>query len=147
MSELKLTTLDPNQISRYSYDEDTRSMRVSFVGIAPTIDLAQDFRHPDPTIIEKPIYIDREKLVQVEVPKIITEIQYREIEKPVYIERIKEVLVPQIVEKIVYREIEKPVIIEREKVIYSDSVVFPNWLKYCMIIQNLLMVGLLIFKH
>lgn len=147
MSELKLTSLDPNQISRYAYDEDSRSMRVSFVGQAPTIELAHSLKQSDPTIIEKPIIIEREKLVQVEVPKIITEIQYREIEKPVYIERIKEVQVPQIVEKIVYREIEKPVIIEREKVIYSDSIVFPNWLKYCMIIQNILMVGLLIFKH
>lgn len=138
MSVPILTNLDPNQISRYSFDENLRASRVVIVGdqgYTGTSNISGErYIKPEPLYIEKPVIVTQIEYREVEIPKIVTQIEYKEIQVPVIVKEIeyKEIVKEIPVEKTVYKEIEKPVFIDK---LVKDS--FPSWLKICFAIQTL----------
>lgn len=149
-----LTSLDPDQIVRYSYDEESNASRVVIVGS----DLS-DFKEQLKQSLQNIFPVETSQ-VQVQTEnKPVVQVEYREIEKPIIIKEkdieIKEIekQVPIIVEKIEYREIEKPILIkeiqylEVEKPIIVEKEKFleiPSTIKIYMGIQFLIVIGLLI---
>lgn len=137
-----LTQLDPHQIARYTYDEALNANRVYIVNGGP----AFANYSPGLTKVPEPIIVEREKLVQVEVPTIITQVQYREIEKPVYIDRVVEVIKEVAVEKIVYKEIQVPVVTEKVVMVKESSVQGRDYIKILLSLQTVAMFALLVVK-
>lgn len=129
----KLTALDPNQITQYSFDENLRANRVVIVGDAPVFEQSE-FKVSDPIYIEKPIVVTQIEYKEIQVPHVVKEIEYREVEKPYIIKEVeyKEIIKEVPVERVVYKEIEKPVIVKETS--FND---FPVWLKVCFAIQTL----------
>ena len=73
---MKLTGLDANEIPRYTYDDDTRSIRVTVVdGSMPTFNVAA----PE----NKPQEITVPAVQRIEVPVIIKELEVKTVEVPV----------------------------------------------------------------
>lgn len=104
----KLTDLDPDQCTRYSYDHDAQANRVV---VANDFGLASALKN---------IKIEAVSNIQIiEVPTIITETKVVEIEKPIIVDRIRIETIekPVIVEKLEIREIERPVIIREYELI------------------------------
>lgn len=121
MKNTHLTQLDPNQVSVKEHDEQNDAKRVIIVGQdlsgmeegirkaveqglanarleLPKQDVAD--QHFNVIEVEKPVYIPQVEYQFVEIPKIVKEIEYREIERPVYITEYKTIEVPVIVKEI-----------------------------------------------
>lgn len=142
----KLTNADPDQITRYSFDEDHNAVRVIMVNEEPNTFIgggSVTYTQSEPKIIEieKPIIIKQIEYKEVQVPYIVEKIEYKEIEKPVYIKEIeyKEVEKQVIIEKIIYKEIDKPIIIEKDKFLS-----IPKEIKIFIVMHTLFSLGLLV---
>ena len=145
--EFELTDIDKDQLPKYTYSQKHNAQRVIMVG-GENIQIEAKF--PENFNMEP-------KIIHVEKPVIVKEIELREVEKPVIIERekisfvdrpviVKEIEVREIVKEVpVYLEriveVEKPVIIEKEKFIE-----FPKWLKLVFILQSIAMFGIFVLK-
>lgn len=138
----KLTALDPNQITQYSFDENLRANRVVIVGDAPVFN-TESHTLSDPIYIEKPVVVTQIEYKEIQVPHVIKEIEYKEIEKPYIVKEIeyREIVKEVPVERVVYKEIEKPIIVKETS--FND---FPIWLKICFAIQTLAFI-LIAVKH
>lgn len=135
----KLTNLDPNQISRASFDEDLNAQRMVLVG-GSGITLNADVKFPEAKH-QEPIIIKEIEYKEIEKPIILEKIIYKEVEKPIIIRDIeyKEIEKQIIVKEIEYKEIEKPLIIEKE--IIKE---LPVWQKVCIFIQAFALLSLVL---
>lgn len=146
----KLTNLDPDQIVRYSFDEDNNASRVVLVG--------SDFSGVKEAITESlknmQVSVETKTTPQIET---VYKTEYKEIEKPVIVTQkeieIREIEKPVIVREIEIREIEKPIFVEKVKIEYVEKPVYiekekfielPQTFKVFMAIQTLITMGLLV---
>lgn len=139
---ITLTSLDASQIPKYTYDEETRSVRVSIVNSDAMSNLPKVYNNTDiktievPVIIkefqeiEKQVIVKEQEIKVITVPEVIREIEYREIEKPIIIEKI------QIV------KVEVPVITKEIQVIEKDIINY----KYLFLMQ-VVTLGLIVISH
>lgn len=163
MKNIKLSQLDTNQIIQRKFDEENDAERVVLVGENLTIDSdkivnaikegikdiriqAPEINFPEqknPELIEKHIFIP--KIEMVEVPVILKEIEYREIERPIYIEKIITIEKPIFITEI--KEIEKQIIV-KEIEIREIKVErhYPFILKVTAVAQVVLMLGILLIN-
>ncbi len=132
----KITNLDNDQITRYSYDEENQASRVTVVGIDignaikeafSKIELPKlDYQIPQiKETSDKIVYVD--KIIKEAQPIIVEKNvfipQIQMIEKPIVVKDIQVVKVPEYITIHKTEVIEKPIIIkEYEKI--------PNLLKY-----------------
>jgi len=129
---LKVSSLDLNQMVRREFDEQNDAKRVTIVG-GEKVDLI----------------VDSDKIAQAvkeSLSKITLMNNTKEIEKHVFIPQIeyKVIEVPVIIKEIEYKTIEKPIVVKeiiREK--ENDNSLF---IKLGFIIQTVIIVGFCIFK-
>lgn len=154
-----LTTLDNDQIGRYTYDEDSQAVRVTVTGDFGITEAIKNgltglkftqqplpFVPPKfPEVINIPHYFPETKIERIEVPQIIVQTEIKEIEKQV------------IVKEIEYREIEKPVFIKeiitvdvpvyiKEASVVQIPVKEDLYLKIFVAVNGLATVGLMILN-
>lgn len=156
MKNINLTQLDPNQILQAIFQEDKDAQRVVLVGgekLDITVDsnkIAEAIRDGLKNItvpsynerlpsftnaipIEKNIFIPQIEIKTIEIPTIIKEIEYREIEKPIYIDRFVTVDKPIIIKETEFRyiEVEKkyPKILKITAVVQAIGVI-------CILLMN-----------
>lgn len=163
MKNSNLSQLDVNQIKTRTFDAENDAERVVLVGENLSIDSdkiidaikqgIKDIKLQVPDIIfpeqksqeliEKHIFIP--KIETVEIPVILKEIEYREIEKPIYIEKIVTIEKPVYITE--YKEIEKQVIVKeieiREVKVERH---YPFILKLTAVCQVVLMFGILLIN-
>lgn len=145
VKQLKAANLDQYQMDNATFDVDKSAWRVSVVdGVTVNIDNltvspGQISGESKITTINIPEIIKQTEIQQISIPTIIKE--YEKIEVPVVIKEIeyKIVEVPVIVPEIRIVEIEKPVILKETE--YKE---FPMFVKVCIVIQAIALVGLLI---
>ncbi len=122
MSEVKLTSLDSNQIPRYSYSEDNRAIRVEVVNGQMNY--------------QAPVQKNEVRVETIEVPVIIKELEIKEIEKQVIVQNLQIIRIPEYIKEIEYREIEKPVYITEIKtveiplIVKEKEIVFVDKINY-----------------
>lgn len=148
----KLTNLDPEQIVRYSYDDQLNGSRVILVGS----DLSK-FEQSLSESVSKALQNAKFEFTAPQInqnPVSNIQFEYKEIEKPIIVEKtvIQYVDKPVIIKEIEYREIEKQVIVDKIKIEYVEKPIFvnnsgselPKIVKVFMGIQTLVIVGLLL---
>jgi hypothetical protein len=147
-----LSSQDPAQIARYTYQENMDAQRVFLVGsdLAESVkeavkeglkEIKFDFpKQEQPLVIEtevivkEPMVVQVERLIEVPIIKeiekqiIVKETQIIEIEKPMII------IEPRIV------EIERPIYIDRIK---TEKIV-PGWLNFLVICESIILFGILV---
>lgn len=144
-----LSQLDPDQIVRYSYDDENRAQRVILVnedgsGTMP-LEVAQQVVQQAPAqlvTVEVPIIVKETEIKIVEVPTIITQerVVKVETEKTIIQTELRVIEVPVIVKEIEFKEIEKTVFIEK-----SVIQTIPLWLKVCIVVHTFSFMGILIY--
>jgi hypothetical protein len=140
-----LSQLDPSQIVRHTFDEESESQRVSIVG--GNVVLNADVKIPESKTIEIPKIVTETRVERVEVPVIIKEIQVLEVPTIVTETRIERVEVPVIVKEIEIvtlpeRIINKEVPVEVKVIEYQ----IPNYIKGILAIESLLLIAITILK-
>lgn len=142
---MKLTDLDTQQITRYSYDEANRAMRIVNVGAASEIH--SPIATQNGTKIERievPVIVKELQIERFETQVIVKEIEYREIEKPVYIKEVQvlEVQVPVVVKETKIERVEIPVVHKEVQIIQVDKINY----KMLMAIQAITLVLIVISR-
>jgi hypothetical protein len=146
----KLSALDVNQIVKAQFEEDMDAQRVYLVGgdLALAVkeavkegmsNLKIDIpRQEQPLVIETEVIVKETQIVEVE--KIVMVPQIVEIEKTIFIKepQIVEVEKPMIIIEPRFVEIERPVFIDRIKV---D---IPQWLKFVVFCESIILIGVLL---
>ena len=138
MRELKLTTIDSNQIPRYTYSENDNAQRVVIVGAAPVMNITSESQ---PSRIE---YIPVTTVEKIEVPVIVKELEIKTIEIPVLTIQ-KEVQIVELEKTIVvteYKTIEVPVIVREKEIVYLDRLNY----KMVFIMQAITLALILLSK-
>ena len=137
-----ISNFDPNQITGLTFDNLRDAVRVHIVdGLKVTAD---SINMPEQKVLQVPVIVKETEIHQINVPVIVKEIE--KVEVPVIIKEVeyKTIEVPVIVREIQVIEIEKPVIVTEFKVIEKIISVVPSYVKICMIMQTLALVGLLL---
>lgn len=164
MSEHKLTQIDSQETLRYSFDEATRSHRMSVVGgdisvsadLSKTNELLQELvnKSNEPSTSQMmPISHPVIEYKTIEIPKIINETIVQEIEKQIIVKEFVPIEIQKVIIQEVIKEVERPVYVtktEIQTVEVPSQASFPNWLKLCMLAQAASLVGILLvilFKH
>lgn len=150
----KITQLDPDQITRYSYDEENKASRVVLVnGLTHTSNSnINEIKVPEiikqtefkdiPVIIKQTEVIEIPKIVyevkEIRVPEIVKEVVT--IEKLVPVERlvIERIEIPVIIKEIELREVEKPIYIEKDTKIFRLVTTSLFLLNVCLLLINIL---------
>lgn len=131
MNELKLTSLDSNQIPRYSYDEENQAIRVSIVNDSTGFqdyvkkNYPLEYQAISERALKNPQYITVPTVEKIEIPVIIKEIELKTVEIPVITVQ-KEILVVEkqvIVKETDIQIIEKPVFITEYKIVETQVIV------------------------
>jgi|ERR1019366_523603 hypothetical protein len=169
MKTRKLSLLDTDQIIKMKFDETMDADRVMLVGgeklelsidsdkIANAIkESLSDFKfmsenrvkvdlQPQIQSVENVVFVPQIEYKTLEVPVIVTQIEYKEIEKIVYIPQIeyKTIEIPVITERIV--TLERPVYITEFKEIVKERY-YPLTIKIATIFQALCMGILLLIN-
>ena len=143
-NEFELTDIDPSQIARYKYSSKYNADRVVIVGgeglniqanipdqKVQIVEIEKPFIVKEIEIreVEKLVIVEKEKIIEIEKPVVVKEIQLVEVirEIPVYQEKVITVSVPQIVEKEVFRD-------------------YPKLIQIVLIVQAVAILGLLILN-
>ena len=139
-----ISHFDPNQITGLTFDAKRDAVRVHIIdGLKVTAD---SINLPEQKTIQVPVIVKETEIHQINVPVIIKEIE--KIEVPVIVKEVeyKTIEVPVFVKEIQVIQIEKPVVIKEIefKVIEKLISVVPSYVKICMIIQSIALVGLLL---
>jgi hypothetical protein len=139
-----MTNRDPNQVIQFEHDEKSNAKRVIVVGQALSIDsdkLAEAVKdglsqiklpEAQKNTEEKTIFVPITEVKTIEVPVIIKEIEYREIEKPIITEVIKVIEVPVIIKETQIQTV-------------SASVEGTSKIKLAQVIRDLCILGLMIY--
>lgn len=144
---MKLTNLDPDQIVRYSFDEDLKASRVSIVGAdfkvnVDSTDITNAIKDGLKDVkFESSVPVQTEEKVveihEIRVPEIIREVVIERIEVPVIVRQIETIDKPIVIPQIKIVEIEKPVIIKETVV---QQIELPKYINVMFIIQAIGMV-------
>lgn len=134
IKQRQMTSLDTNQLPRYTYDEEYNAQRVIIVGgedLSPFKESGVNslpgqknearIEYIPVTTVEKieiPTIIKEIEVRTIEIPIIVVETKILEIEKRIIVTEYKEIQVPVIVKE--YKEIEVPIIHTQEKIVYVD---------------------------
>lgn len=160
MKNIQLTQLDTDQIHKATFEEAHDAQRVILIGGELKIDpstftdaVKEGFKNlniefpknPELEIREKPVFIP--KIERIEIPVIVKEIEYREIEKHIIVEKIVTIETPTIIKQIEYREIEKPIIVkEIQTVEIIKERYYPFIIKLTAVLQTVAVLGLLLIN-
>lgn len=151
----KLTSLDNNQVARYSFNEELRANRVEIVG-SEAVSFNLDTKPLEEAIkagfltnkAESPLATMKPEIQyrEIKIPEIIREQKIQIVEVPTYLitKEIQTIEVPKtiVITEIKIVEIEKPVYIT--KIEYIDKPVIIEKVKnlnYLIIIQSLALIG------
>lgn len=155
------SSLDIQQMQRYSYSEENEAMRVEIVGgsdVKVNVDtealtnavkegLSGLSLNPGAgsgvTTISVPVIVKEVQIEQVPVQTIVKETEIKIVEVPVVVKETiyKEINVPVVVEHIKTVTIEKPVITTEYK---SITIELPKSINILLVLQSLAILGLII---
>lgn len=159
MDEVKLTSLDANQLPKYLYNEDLRASRVEIVG-SDSIHVNIDTKPLEEAIVRSLSLSQKQdsgsnlktEIKEIKVPEIVKEIQIERIEVPVIVKeqevKIVEIEKPIQVTKIEF--IEKPVIVKEQEIkvveVEKQVIIVQKEIKnlnYILILNTLAIIGLI----
>lgn len=159
MRNTELSTLDISQIQRRTYEESKDATRVYLVGGGINIDPEdvrnalqegiKEIRLPTPELV-----VPEQKQVEIkeiQVPVIVKEIEIKEVEKPVFIKETeyKHIELPVIVKETVVETVQVPVIVKEIEiktieVVKNVELTISKPILYCIFLQTVITLGLLI---
>lgn len=152
----KLTSLDNNQIQRYSFNEELMANRVELVGsdnITVNIDtkpleeaIKAGFEHSQSINFNESIKKEIEYR-EIKIPEIIKEVKIVEVPKYIITKEIEQIEVQKtiFVPEVKIIEIEKPIYITKTE--YVDKIILQKEiinLNYILIIQTIAIIGLIV---
>ncbi len=139
-NEIKLTSLDSNQIPRYSYSEANRAIRVEVVNGQTNFQAPVEKNETRLETIEIPVIVRELEVKVIEVEKVITVIEYKTIEVPVIVPKIEYIEKPIYIKE--FERVEIPTVVTEKEIVYIDRVNF----KMLLIAQGITLVLILLSK-
>lgn len=139
---LQTSNLDEYQMNNRTFDANKDAWRVSVIdGVTLNVDqiTLPEFKLPEQKTIEVPVIIKESEIHQINVPVVVKEVQI--VEVPVMVKEVeyKTIEIPVIVPEVRIIEVEKPIMIK--EIQFKELSTF---IKACIILQAISMVGLLI---
>jgi len=125
-----ISNLDVDQMERRSYDQDHDAKRVIIVGQIGKYAPAQASEAIEPRIVyvDKPFVVKEIEVKEIEKPTTLIQEKIILVDKPVIVTEIKYIDKPILVKEIEVKEIEKPVVVENLKDL-------PSWVKLLLVVQ------------